>query len=237
MSDRSQPETPPWQYERPTESAVDRARGDFWPRLWRPFVHLWFRILLRLVFRFRVVGRHHIPRKGPFILVANHSGHPDAVVLMAALPLRRVNTVHPLAAKDYFFRRRFIGVSVHALLNALPIDRRARSAKAAMADGLELLRDGRGVILFPEGTRSDTGEIAPFKTGVGLLLAGTQIPAIPAYIEGSREVLPKGALRPHLARLNVRIGAPITFEYEPQDVQGWRAVAEQLEQRVRDLAP
>ncbi len=224
-----------WTYPpTPGRDAAGLARGEFFPRLFRPPAHVLFRILLRLLFRYRVHNRRAIPRKGPFILVANHSGHADAPALMAAIPLRRVNTTHPLAAADYFFRGRALGALVHFSLNALPIDRSVH-ADEALADGRTLLADGRGLILFPEGTRSTTGEIGPFKKGVGMLSAGTSIQVIPVYIEGSRNILPKGAKMPHFRRLRVILGTPIRYTNVAAAKEGWVQVAADLERRVRDL--
>ncbi|MHB1261393.1 MAG: lysophospholipid acyltransferase family protein [Thermoplasmatota archaeon] len=227
---------PDWTYPpQPGRTAADLARSDFFPRLLRPLLHMLVRPLLWLLFRFRAKGRRHVPRRGPFVLVANHNGHADTPALMAAIPLSRVNTAHPLAAQDYFFQRRLTGGLVHLFLNALPIDR-TQHAEAALGDGRLLLDDGRGLILFPEGTRSTTGELGPFKKGVGFLVAGTSIPVVPAYIVGSRDILPKGASRPRLARLHVRLGPPAVYATVPTDRDGWAHVAADLEARVRALA-
>ncbi len=223
---------PPWSYTQPHETAADLARSDFFMRLWRPVLHVVVRLVFRVFFRFRVQGRWMV--QGPFVLVANHSGHPDALALMASIPLRRVNTTHPLAAQDYFWKRKWVGALVHGALNALPIDRTA-SATDAMKSGLDLLADGRGVILFPEGTRSETGAVAAFKKGVGLLVAGTSIPIVPAWIDGSRAVLPKGATRPRLAKLRVRLGAPLRFDQVPNDRDGWKQVAAEAQAAVEAL--
>ncbi len=225
-----------WRYPAPPRgSAADLARSDFFPRLMRPLLQLVFRAIMRVAWSLRVDGRGRIPKKGPFVLVSNHAGHPDAPVLMASLRLGRVNSVHPLAAQDYFFKRRWIGALVHLFLNALPIDRSQR-APEALKDALDLLASGRGVILFPEGTRSTTGEIGSFRRGVGLLLAGKKHPAIPAYIEGSHKVLPKGAKRPHRHPLCVRIGEPVDFAHLPDTPESWQEIAQDLEDRVKGLA-
>lgn len=227
---------PTWDYPTPPgRDAVSLARGDFFPRLVRPPLQLAFRAYLRLAHGHRVEGRANIPRRGPFVLVANHTSHADTAALVASLPLRRVNDTHPLAAQDYFFEGRVLGAVVHTLVNALPLDRHA-GAEAATAGARALLADGRGIILFPEGTRSTTGAMGRFKRGVGVLLAGTDVPAVPAWIEGAREVWPKGERLPHPGPLAVRIGTPLGFEDTPHDEVGHRAVADALEDAVRALA-
>jgi 1-acyl-sn-glycerol-3-phosphate acyltransferase len=105
-----------------------------------------------------------------------------------------------------------------------------------MAPAAELLRQGRGVIVFPEGTRSTTGAIGRFRKGVGVLLAGQPAPAIAAYIGGARRVLPKGTWWPRRGTVQVVFGAPVTYADEAATCEGWARVATDLEHRVGELA-
>lgn len=103
------------------------------------------------------------------------------------------------------------------------------------------LQRARGnLILYPEGTRSSTGEIQPFKKGAGLFAVELGVPVVPAYIEGARNILAKGKFMPRPGRVTVRFGEPIQFKSNSSDPlleRGRRkAAVELLEQRIRGLS-
>ena len=115
-----------------------------------------------------------------------------------------------MGAKDYFFDTKLKSWAVTTFLNALPFDREEN-----VADGLALcktvLDSGRAILLFPEGTRSTTGEMQAFRAGVGVLAIELDVPIIPVFLRGTFEALPKGKMVPRPNRVNVSVGAPVDF--------------------------
>src|SRR3954470_24692531 len=127
------------------------------------------RTWLAVYHRLKIVGRKNLPADGSFVMVANHSSHLDALCLLAALPLGKLHRAFPAAAKDYFFLSAPRILLAAVVVNALPFERRT-SARQGLAVCAELLRDpGNVLIIFPEGTRSRTGAIQEFKSGIGAL--------------------------------------------------------------------
>lgn len=194
------------------------------------------RLWLRLYHRLEIVGRGNLPTSGPFILVANHASHLDAVCLTAALPMRRLHRVFPAAAQDYFF------VSVPRVLlsavvvNALPFDRETH-CRQSLALCRELLATSGGIlVLFPEGTRTTTGEMGPFKPGIGLLLAGSPWPVLPCHLDGAFAAWPKGQRLPRPRKLRLVIGRPRFFSDVKRSSETITAIAEQLRRDVAALA-
>ena len=138
----------------------------------RSLVALIIRGLLRSYLRFEIVGREHLPNDRGFVMVANHSSHLDTLCLLAALPLRRLHRAFPAAAADYFFQS-FPRVWIAAVVvNALPFARQMRVRESLSLCSQILETPGNILIMFPEGTRSRTGETQAFKPGVAALLAG-----------------------------------------------------------------
>ncbi|MFW5416457.1 1-acyl-sn-glycerol-3-phosphate acyltransferase [Nocardiopsis sp. CNT-189] len=149
----------------------------------------------------RVLGS---PPQGPCVLVANHSSHADTAALIAALPARCRPVV--AAADDHWFTRPVRAWSARALTGAFPV-RRSGGGAADLLAAERFLREGRVVIVYPEGTRSADGSLARFRSGAARLAAAAGVPLVPAAIEGTRALLDReGRFRP--ARVTVRFGIP-----------------------------
>jgi len=196
----------------------------------------WVRGVLRLTERIEVTGREHLPTSAPFVIVANHSSHLDLMVLATALPLRLRNSVIPLAAGDTFFETPAIAAFAAGMMNALPLWRKNCGHHALDTLRQRLVAEPCGYILFPEGTRSRTGQMSAFRHGIGMLVAATSVPVIPCHLQGTFDALPPHAQWPRSSRIVMRIGAPCQFENSPNERTGWQAIAQTLEQGVRALS-
>ena len=194
------------------------------------------RSYLRLIHRVKIFGRENLPRQWPFVIVANHSSHLDAVILASALPVRFVGRVFPIAAGDTFFTKPATSLFATACMNALPIWRKNCGAHALEDLRQRLVEDQCVYILFPEGTRTRTGMMASFKPGIGRLLAGTTVPLVPAYIKGAWEAFPPEATVPRLKKICVRIGKPLTFESSLPNRESWESIRGAAEAAVKSLA-
>lgn len=202
---------------------------------WQLFIGFY----LRCCHRFEIEGKEHIPPQLPYILIANHSSHLDALCLMAAVPKRHTSDLFAIAAQDTFFTN--LGRSWFAAyaLNALPL---SRSGGGKGREEMELMRarlmqGNCGFILFPEGTRSRDGNIASFRSGLGMLVAGTNLPVVPIAIDGAFTALPPQRKFPRFSRLRLRIGEPCDFSLIENSASGWKEVAIIAEQAVRNLKP
>lgn len=201
--------------------------------LWRATSHAYLRLYHRLAIR----GQAHVPLEGPFVMVANHCSHLDALTLAAALPWRLRRHAFPIAAGDTFFTTSRASVFAAMMLNALPMWRK-RCGAHGMAELRERLVATRAIyLLFPEGTRSRDGRMGTFKPGLGMLLGGAEVPIVPCHLEGAFRALPPGAKWPRPASLTLRIGAPRIFSHLPNNRAGWATIAAELEAAVRALAP
>ena len=195
------------------------------------------RLYLRTYHRLSVQGLEYVPSVPPFVLVANHASHLDALVLAAALPWKLRRFAFPIAAGDTFFETKATTVFAAMMLNALPMWRKRCGAHGMAELRSRLIDDPAIYLLFPEGTRSRTGEIGSFKPGLGMLLGGADVAVVPCHLSGAFEALPPGARWPKPEKLNLRIGPPMRFGSIPNDKHGWRIISEQLEEAVRKLNP
>ncbi len=160
---------------------------------------------------FRVDGREHLVDAGsPVLLVANHASHLDTPSILRALPRPLRARVAVAAAADYFFRTRALRAATPLLLNGFPFAREG-AVRSSLEHCGDLIDRGWSVLVYPEGTRSPTGELQPFRSGSGLLATGLRVPVVPVAVEGTHALLPKGRWRPRRGPVTVRFGRPLRF--------------------------
>src|SRR5262249_20316944 len=111
------------------------------------------------------------------------------------------------AAADYFYRNKFVGAFVSAMLNTFPFDR--QHPRQGLVYGKEILRSGKSLLIFPEGTRAKPADHLNFKRGFAALACQLGLPVVPIHIDGSYEMMPKGTHFPRRASIHISFGKPL----------------------------
>lgn len=186
--------------------------------------------------RLTIEGRERLPKKPPFVLVANHTSHLDAMVLAAPLPWRERDRIFPIAAGDVFFQTPLASAFAAGMLNALPMWRKKCGPHALDELRRRLVDEPCAYILFPEGTRSRDGAMTAFKPGLGMLVAGADVPVVPCRLEGCYDALRPEHRVPRPRRIRLRVGEPLNFASTPNSREGWVQVACETEAAVRALS-
>lgn len=234
----------PWQYhtaEDLDKTLVERLRGfprqpDLLVYSARLAAAILIRGWLRTYHRLRVVGRENLPQEGSFVLVANHSSHLDALAILSALPLRKLHRVFPAAAQDFFFVSLPRLALAAVVVNALPFNREAHVRQSLSLCKKLLENPGNVLLLFPEGTRSMTGVLGEFKAGIGLLLAGTDVPVVPCHLEGTYRAWPKGNYIPRPFRVRLSIGQPRSYAHLSRGKEAAIEISRDLREAILALA-
>ncbi len=186
------------------------------------------RSIFATYFRWRVIGSERIPEKGAIVFASNHASFLDP-------PLVGCGTRREASylARESLFRFPIIGSLLRAI-NALPVDRGGRSPRG-LKSILDRLAQGEPVVLFPEGTRTDTGALLPARSGVGLTVVKSGAIVVPVRIFGSFEAYNRSMWFPRPRRIRVVYGQPIDFGARIEQAKtGSKAEVRELYQSVAD---
>ena len=153
-----------------------------------------------IAFRGEVAGLEHIPRTGPFLIAGNHASHLDPPIIGSQVPRQIAFFARKTLWKPGFGSWWMDGVG------CIPVDRDG-SDLAAIKRVLQTLKNGKALILFPEGTRSPDGTLQPPKAGVGLIAAKTQVPVLPVRIFHSHVAFGRSG--------KLRLGTPVAVTFGP----------------------
>jgi 1-acyl-sn-glycerol-3-phosphate acyltransferase len=170
-----------------------------------------------------------------FILVGNHNSHLDTATILSALPNNALENTHPVAAADYFGRTPLTTKISEYFLNAVLIKRcKEGSGENPIEQMDKMLKAGKSLIIFPEGSRGNPEEMQKFKKGIGILLEkNPEVPFIPVYLDGMGKALPKGdgLLVPFTG--SITFGKP-SYKAEHMCID---KIVQFVEQSVLDLSP
>ncbi len=221
-----------------------------WNRSWpvglvrRVSLATWILPLGRIFAWVRVRGLEHLDHlSGPVVFASNHQSHFDVPVILMALPGRWRKQIAPAMAKEFFkahfFPQDFPALSVLTnrlnyylaafFFNTFPLPQREAGARQTLRYIGEVTGDGFSVLIFPEGVRS-TGEMQPFRGGIGMIGSRLGLPIVPVRIEGVDRILPTGASWPSPGRVSVTFGAPIHLSGD-----NYAELARTVEDAVRSL--
>jgi long-chain acyl-CoA synthetase len=205
----------------------------------------WILPLGRIFAWVRVSGLEHIAHlEGPVVFASNHQSHFDVPVILMAMPGRIRATIAPAMAKE-FFKAHFFpeGFSTWQVMtnranyylsafffNTFPLPQREAGARQTLRYIGEVTGDGFSVLIFPEGVRSESGEIRPFRGGIGMIGSRLGLPIIPVRLDGVDKVLHTSWKMAKPGPVSVTFGAPIHLSGD-----NYADLAKQVEQAVRDL--
>jgi 1-acyl-sn-glycerol-3-phosphate acyltransferase len=201
----------------------------------RSVVALLLRGWMRIYHRMHIDGRENLPQTGSFVLVCNHTSHLDTLCMLCSVPLRRIHRTFPAAAADYFFSSLPRSAVSAILINALPFDRKVNGAQSLTVCGELLKNEGNVLIIFPEGTRTTDGEMGKFRSGIGRLLVGTDLPVVPCHLDGGLKAWPKGKALPRPYTLRLRIGAAKSYAHLDKSSNSVKEICQDLRESVTEL--
>ncbi|HWB20871.1 MAG TPA: lysophospholipid acyltransferase family protein [Phycisphaerales bacterium] len=171
-------------------------------------------------FNWEVAGLHNLSGfEPPYIFASNHCSHADTAAILGVLPKGMRNHTCVAAALDVFghsgdrkrLSKGILQFLVGASFRAFAFDRQGPPLRSVRTC-VQLIRNGWNLLLYPEGTRSRTGAMNPFKGGVGVLARFTKRPVVPIYVNGGINILPYGAFMPRPGHMSVTVGKPLVFE-------------------------
>lgn len=183
-------------------------------------------LLLRLIFRIRVVGLEHLPRTGPVLIAGNHTGFLDGPLVFMMLP-----RPSSLLVKSELYSGPW--ARVLAFARQIPV-RRGSPDRAALGRALEVLAGGGALGVFPEGTRGE-GRLESIQHGIGYLALRAGCPVVPVVCLGTAQALPKGHVLPRFrTRIEVVFGPPFTIDVtgDPRARSTIASAAEQVRQHL-----
>lgn len=190
----------------------------------------WFvtRLISKLFFRIKVSGWEHVPKSGGFIVSTNHISYYDPPLVGSWLPRQ----VYFLAKKE-LFKNKIFGFVI-SRTNALPV-KRGVIDRSALESTLKVIKEGYGITIFPEGTRSKTDKFLDPKPGVGMIARQAECPILPGYLIGSNRL--KDCFFGKI-RMSLTFGEPISAEWLKSieaNKEGYHKISAEIMTRIGQI--
>jgi 1-acyl-sn-glycerol-3-phosphate acyltransferase len=191
-------------------------------------------VLFKLIYRYKIIGMHHIPRHGPVLFVSNHQSFWDPLIVgVGARPRPFISL-----ARKTLFSNRYFGWVIRTV-RAIPVDQDSASDLTSMRTCLDILKKGDALLVYAEGSRTYTGHVNEFANGVAMLMKRGQPVIIPVAIEGAFDVWPRMSKRPKLwGKVWVEFGKPrmasdVLVGTIPESMERLRQEVSQMRQKLR----
>lgn len=192
----------------------------------------------------KIEGEGNVPQHVNFIVAPNHASHIDTGLVKRALGKDVAEQTVAVAAADYWFDTKYKRAYMNNFTTLVPIERTG-SLRQSLRHVTRILNEGYNALIFPEGTRSLTGDIDEFKPVIGYLALNQKIGILPIYIWGTFEAYPKGMTIPKRASLGAQVGAKIGkfLEYDElkamtegvPNTEAYRLIAARVQHEVTNM--
>ncbi|MGI8787403.1 MAG: 1-acyl-sn-glycerol-3-phosphate acyltransferase [Pyrinomonadaceae bacterium] len=192
----------------------------------------------------KIEGEANVPAHTNFIVAPNHSSHLDTGLVKKALGKDVAEQTVAVAAADYWFDTKYKRAYMNNFTTLVPIERTG-SLRQSLRHVTEILNEGYNALIFPEGGRQTSGQIAEFKPIIGYLALNSRIGILPVYLWGTYEAFPKGTVIPKTESLGAKVGAKVGrfLEYEElaemtkgvPNTEAYRLIAARVQHEIENM--
>ncbi len=196
------------------------------------------------VLKTKIEGEANVPQHTNFIVAPNHASHIDTGLVKKALGKDVAEQTVAVAAADYWFDTKYKRAYMNNFTTLIPIERTG-SLRQSLRHVTEILKEGYNTLIFPEGTRTTTGEMSEFKPIIGYLALNEKIGILPIYIWGTYEAFPKGMTIPAKDSLGAKVGAKVGrfLEYDElremtkgvPNTEAYRLIAARVQHEIQNM--
>jgi long-chain acyl-CoA synthetase len=200
--------------------------------------------LYNSVLNTKIEGESNVPQHTNFIVAPNHASHLDTGLVKKALGKDVAEQTVAVAAADYWFDTKYKRAYMNNFTTLVPIERTG-SLRQSLRHVTRILQEGYNALIFPEGGRQESGEIAEFKPIIGYLALNQKIGILPIYLWGTYEAFPKGTIIPKTQSLGAKIGAKVGrfLEYEEllemtkgvPNTEAYRLIAARVQHEIENM--